>query len=595
MRNLLATGALLALTATPALAQQPFYVQSVRQICQLPRPDNNGRVVGHDNGSSVKFNGTSYFFFADTVLDSNGNGGYDPSDGTVPGDFINLGTVASTGTDHRPKNCLDLTDYKTDGHGTATSLYPPSDLHEKECNLWPIGSVVANGKVYIYGSAPKPSPEATLGCRDLSQIYTAFLSTFDPATRQAHRLPVEWAQQDVPTFFSPQEPQFNYPTPVTHSDGSNWIYVVGTRKISSTYTYYMARVPAEQAETKSAYQYQNGSTWASDPLLAAPIFHGEGGLGQVSVVYNKYLKHFLMVYTCAIATKICGRTATVAGKDEFAISGGWSDEVEIYQCPPSDGLGCYAAFQHGEFAKRAIYVTTARLSPLAKNCTSNADCRCTGSPDYVCHIPDGQTQGQCDVPINLQHRYGLTLHEITLSKTQPVPPIARFESASVYSPGLYCQQAQQGIGRWYYDQLKNGSFSGLNFDYTWNWVGTESVSGIPVPQIDQDSMVPTANAAAVRLWQPLYGSNGLIRISGEARKKFSCGGKVHADIIRVAATGNISRIWFADLQPGARSAIVNFTTNLNVGDSIGFRAWEDTGTNPDPACDRVVFSPLIQK
>lgn len=597
MRTLLAIGATLTLTATPAFAQ-PFYVQSVRQICQLPRPNNNGRVVGHDNGSSVRLsNGTTYFFFADTILDMNGNDGYDPND-VGPGSFVGRGTVAAT-TDHRAKDCFNLTDYKNDGQGTATGLFDPVDLHSGECALWPIGSVVfpdqVNGdQVYIYGSAPRPCPSATNGCADACILYTSFLAKFDPATRTAHRLAVDWPETEPPPGQAAQEIQFNYPTLVTHSDGTNWIYVVGTKKVGSTLNYYMARVPTAQVETKSAYQYKNGSGWvANDPTAATPLFPEFGG-GQVSIVYNKYLKRFLMTYTCGFATKICARTALVAGKDESAISGGWSDEVQIYDCPKSDGLGCYAAFQHGEFAKRAIYVTTARLSPLAKRCSSNADCRCSGSPDYLCHMPPGQTTGTCDVPINLQKRYALTLHEIVLAKTPPLTPIQRFESAKSYSPATYCSDPQMVTADgWSNKQLDSrGIFGDLNFSYVSNWTGTESLNGVSVPQIDQDTTVPGASLAAVRLWKAPTGTHGLIRISGEARKKFSCGGPLRVEAIRIAAvTDKVSSLWFADLKPSARTARYNFTTTLNSGDSIGFK----TSGGADPACDRVVFSPLIQK
>lgn len=572
MRHLLVAVCAVAGAAAPCLAA-PFYITSMREVSQLPRPSNNGQVVGHDNGSSVLFNGTSYWFFADTLLDVNGNDGLDGGD-TGLGSFIGRGTVATT-TDLEAIDGMTLT-YRASG-GRAQPLYPPAALFPGECLLWPAGAVVANSKIYVYGNAVKGSGPS---CGSLGS--DTFLATLNTTTLEATRLATSWPST---------MPSFANPLAITDTDGSRWVYLVGAKVIDSwTKNYQLSRVREADIENPARYEYwSGGATWSpNNPAAAQTIFSDALTGAQTSLAYNTALDRYLITYSCGASTQVCARTALVGGRAPTALRSGWSPPSALYTCP-GEVLNCYAAYQHPEYAKaKAIYITTARNTPFIFKCDGEEDCVC---PNDNCDIPAGGSSGTCTTPPNIARRYSMRLRQVKLSATAPANAPEFIDAGVDYSPKTCTSTATQGYRDWFYRQLAGSTFSNMTFSSLWNWRGTESIGGFPAPLMDEDSASPGNSTDAVRVWQPPAGKVGNVQISGELRKRYSCGDDAIGEVVRIRNGLQVATLWSATLNPSTRAAIYNISTPLASGDAIGFKVKHGGAA---ASCDNLVFSPLIE-
>jgi len=563
-------GALIALTASAAAAVPPFYVQNVREVCQFPRAINNGKVLGHDNGSSVLYGGKSYWFFADTGIDNNGNGVQDPSgDG-----FIGLSTVAST-TDLNASDCMDMT-YRASG-GTAQSLFPGSALKPDECLMWAAGAVVASNQIYLYGEGVKKNGAGQCVLGNPSEI---FLAKVDPTTMAGTRV-VTTAAAGVQGFNEP----FNVSEPDGCGGQIKWVYLTGAKDLGNHFQgYLLARVAEADIENPAQYQYWNGSTWVvNDPSAATPLFSEWLAANAISITYNTYLGRYMATYTCAVTTGVCARTALTAGNAPAALVGGWSDAVFLYSCP-GDFFNCYAAYPHVEYGSGStLYLTTARLQPAAQPCMIDADCACADDPNPVNQC----INNVCTQP-NLYTRYGLRMREVTIGTSPPPAGLQLVDAGRDYTPKARCDAPQQGANGWRYQRLSGSTLSDLQFDFLWNWIGPDSVAGFPAPAINEDTAFPGTNTDAVRVWSAP--GAGTVTISGEARKRYTCGDSTIAEIIRIQGGVPVASLWSATLTAASRDALYHFTTTVAAGDALGFKV-KRGGTAAN--CDEIYFAPTI--
>lgn len=570
IRNWALGVAVLVASATASWAVPPFYVQDVREVCQFPRAINNGSVLGHDNGSSVLYGGKSYWFFADTGTDANGNG---VQDATGDG-FIGLSTVAST-TDLNAADCMDMT-YRASG-GTAQSLFPTSAKKLDECLLWAAGAVVANNQIYLYGAGVKLNAQGECKLGNPAEV---FLSKVDPTTMAGTR---------VVTTQSASDTGFSEPFLVTEPDGCGgtikWVYLTGTKPLGGNVTgYLLARVAEANIENPAQYQYWNGSSWVvNNPNAAAPLFSEWLAANSVVITYNSYLGRYMAVYTCGVTTSVCARTATTAGTSAAALVGTWSDAVALYSCP-GDFFNCYAAHPHPEYGNGStLYITTARLTPAAQSCTTDADCACASDPNPVNECIDHV----CTQP-NLYARYGLRMREVKIG-TSPAPAGRQLVDAGRdYSPKARCDDATQGENGWSYKRLSGTTLTNLNFNFLWNWIGPDSVAGFPAPAINEDTAFPGTNTDAVRVWNAP--GAGTVTISGEARKRYTCGDSTIAEVVRIQGNTPVATLWSATLTPTARDAVYNFTTTVAAGDSLGFKVRRGGSA---ANCDEIFFAPTV--
>ncbi len=569
-----------------ARAANDFYVTGARDVCHLPRPGNNGKVVGQDGGSSVRLGGTTYFVFGDTNRDTNDDGGLTPIIYDEEGEIVDIGdwvpisaTIAKT-TDSDASDCIDNLIYKEDENGNAArvlELKPDPDLAVNEETLWGAGAIVANNDVYFYyNSVHFPSMQDLLGNPVRAMDTGLARLEGDPEDMNARRICVASRAPSCSTgerrgTLWQGALQFSQPLPVTDG-GTDWIYVFAPTHLApaGNTAVHVARVRPQGISALANYQYWNGSGWVSSLSQAQPIFNDPAGIPNMpSIAYNTELGRYLAVYTCGSSymvdgkwigewSKICARTAQMPGESAAAITGGWNPSKVIYDCPDDFALGpnldCYSAFQHPEYGNGdTIYVTTGRLTP---------------------------------------NRYGLMLREFTISKTPLLDQPSFINAASDYSD-------TQLDNDWIY-QIRPGPASEYWFlgwePIIWNvWIGTEQIIApwddgvpppllIPAPLLDQDSGYPSANIDPVRTW--LAPAGGDLRIRGEVWNQFSCGDGVKAEIVR---QGGGPELWSETL-PAGGSTLYDVSTQVQAGDAISFVI----AKNGSATCDNTYFSPTME-
>lgn len=596
----------LALALPPVVASAvtspPFKVKELREICNLPRPNNNGRVMGHDNGSSATLNGTTYWFFADTILDGLQslpaipgqptptpapffNDGLDKFDAGIPQGFETRGTVAKT-TDGTGNDCLSL-QYSADANGLAKPLFPD---FSKSYFTWPGGAVVAdpsgtgNSRIYIYAYT--------------SQTPETFLARFDTQSMTASK---------VASFGNP-ELGFTEPVSLVHSDQSRWIYLIGGLAIhvdapgsnptdKNATSYRLARVREVDIENPSKYQYYAGPTvgFASSPSSAAELFKELASGPTGFLTYSAALRRYLVVYSCLNGSAVCARASVIRSSDiQTALglplglpqptpSASWwpwannmnpADKVVLIDCTANGSQSnlCYAVHNHAELGRNALFLTTAENPD---NCYSS---QFTYDPVY-----------------------GLTLYRVKLNHGA-ADSLAPFylRTASEYNPQTPCEIPAQGANGWSYASSSFNVLTPLTFRPLWQWSAPQLPPlGPPVPLINPANALPGDQTAA-RIWQPNYSGDAVVTLSGEVRKIFSCGDEVVPEIVRIRNGKPVEVLWSPPPlgpKPEDRVRQITVTQLLLAGDGLGFRVRNSSSGASGPEtwwCDHVRFAPTIK-
>ncbi len=519
--------------ATSASAQTANVIND-RHVCVLPRPNNNGRVLGHDSGWSYRPPGSAYtyYFFGDTFVDANGNGVYN-----TPGEFV-TGTVAYT-TDTTGGDCVDLT-YKVGTNGLAKAAIPPGPASggpADECLTWPHSAVQVHSTVYVYyTSVRKPA----CGDPDSPATYETVLA------RMTH--PTDMTFERVAVIWPSTAPR-SYSGPI--KIGSR-VYTFSSVISGANEKVYLSRVNVDQIEDPTQYRFWNGSTygptWTDVPIWTGSSFGAVGG--TPSVAYNAALGRYLAVYSCAFTVGICGRLATTTGSDAVALTSGWGPEVLLHGCSGTAWAGCGHAAQHPELATSTstggrIYVTTARH--------------------------DGAYGTIAERPF---YRYWNNMREIDLSTTFTPPTQWVFgdverEFSDVGGPGQ----------QWTYQQTATGGpFTYVDAPY-YIWVGPQSF-------VFADGAYPGTSQDATRVrWFPVSGS---VELSLEARLLENCGNGVNVYVERVRG-GAVSTIQSFSLLPGwtspTRGKLLSWTFAVEADDRIAFRV----ASGGNATCDQTVF------
>ncbi len=531
-------------------SESRVFVSSVRDVCHLPRPANNGNVIGHDVGSSARLGSDTYFLFGDTSIDRNGDGGLTPGGDPYP---IVTGTIART-TDTDARDCLNPMIYKTRTVGSPPSVEaaPLLDPVPGEACMWAGGPVVANGELYFYHQTI-PEGHCTIDSNFQAQAGLAKLEG-NPRDMNAGRI----GQGSRPFFWQWGEPNFVWPLAVSDA-GTDWIYVFGqspSREIglgqvncpssgsALPHGVYVARVEEAQIASKSAYRYWNGQTWTSSVCQAEAIFPGDG---DSRPFYDKALRRYTMIAHCGRTSQLCVRTAQTAGSSVAALTGGWKGPKVIYDCPDDLGedpddlpLDCYAGFAHPEYGNGSkIYVTTARKT---QNGTS----------------------------------YYLTLRELEISDMPPLDEPRSIDAGSEFS--------SEKLANDWLNVTRSGSSYNFGLSWTapfWAWTGSEA--GAPV--VAQTTAQPSATRDAVRTW--ISPKRGRVRASGEVWMQFSCGDGARAEIVKIGQS-QVETIWSATLSSQG-SAPYDVATTVEAGDALAFVLSKQGSAQ----CDGAFFSPTM--
>ena len=580
-------------------AQSQVYVESVRDVCHFPRPDNNAKVVGQDWGYSAKLGSTTYFIFGDTFSDTNGDGGLSPTD-----EMTAIGNSIAKTTDEVAGDCIDNLTYKTDSRGFAAPLLPR--VEPDECGAWPGGIVAANGQIYFFYLSVE---------RDHCIVFENFRAYGTGLAKITNRDTMEATRIGTgprPLFWDWGEPSFAHPFTVS----GGWVYILGTRTpIDPLSPVYVARVRENEIEQEGQYEYWNVSSrsWVDQVPQggAAGIFEDHSyGIGNIpTIAYNSALDRYLALYSCGVqrslplktsATMICARTAQQSGSSPTAITGGWNDPKVIYDCPnefthivPTHPRGpwldCYGDLQHPQYGSGGtIYVTSSRNTAGSK------------------------------LPGTAVNRYWNMLKEFRLSAQPPVDGPRFINAASDYSDsqGTIPTSARAyppDMHNWLYQAQSDSTYENLAWypeylgalDFN-AWACRVPPTGPvcpdsagPGPMIGEDAALPGKYTDAVRTWvtphlfdkKPSEARD--LRISGEVWKQRSCGDKLKARIVRVRRRGESTVLWYSELPHAgtpARSALYDLNTSVRSGDRIEFRV-ERYGV--DANCDDAYFNPTM--
>ncbi len=511
------------LTTSPLLAAMDcgtpsqLYIQEVRDVCHLPRPNNNGKVLGHDVGWSVRRDpNNTIWLFGDTWVDKNGDGLMGG-----PGEF-RTGTIAKS-IDNDPSDCIDLT-YKTDAEGFADVALAPK-LAEKECLTWPSGGVVrpSDKRVYItYTSVRKPN-----GCGPSTEGPTQYHTGLAKLTSVTNLTLVRvqgTAGSDL--FWTHGQPQFQAPIQV-----GGHFYFFASHNLEHVK---VARVPIDQVETFSAYRYFAGAAgWSPDVNAAKPIF-SRYTTATPNISFDPNLNRFVAIYNCDYSTSVCGRTAKLEGETEAALVGEWLDHKPIQkECgSKADPFRCYQSFLHDAYR--------------------------TGAPDEPVYVSTARFK--TDI---VSKRYWVTLREYKLGATPPPANRTFYNAESQYSywPNRF---------RW-----RNQTEAGGDLTFASGiWQGDEPGG---LPEI-QESNVKPGTFGADRVW---YANQaGMVRFSGEAWIERTCSSGVDLWVDQLSGGATVNH-YYRRIVPGESALVNGVNIPVVSGDKLRFRVGPAGSTNCD--------------
>lgn len=314
-----------------------FKISSGRLVSSLlSKIDAN--IAGQDGGYSLPYKGKSLWFFGDTTLT---NGG-----------LVMNNTFAET-QDLNASDGISLK-YKKDTQGNPVAVITPQP--PKEDLIWPQGMVEKDGIVYAFSVAVKIDPlKVFLTVGEVWSKSTAPITDINQAT--FIRTSAYWPSD---ASYNPHGPGL----PVY--DGGDWIYFIGSDPPKDK-AGILARVLKKEIENISAYQYWTGTNWVSDRAqginILYPALYDETNwsaydeVNSITINWNSYLNKWLMI----LPAQDSYRTAIVA-RTADSITGPWSEDKILVECPPDNFIACYQIKWHPEYDRnrgQRIYITTA--------------------------------------------------------------------------------------------------------------------------------------------------------------------------------------------------------------------------------------------
>jgi hypothetical protein len=323
----------------PFIDAGPVVAVSVRPVCTLfSNPATSAGIIGLDSADSLQVNGTTYWTFGDTTLDTG---------------WVIPNSIA-TSTDMDASDCIDLTPKQANGYAVPMLAQPNGKL-----TVWPSGmQPTGPGTVGFYYASVVSDPAAAWAVAGVG------VGSFDSATltgTPAFGGTLVWQSDDY------------LPSHTVSDAGYVYLFLDATRELWTTDTI-LARVPAAQIASPGAYEYWDASSgaWTSGLWDAAPgswspaldslppLIRQFGMHNGIDVAYNAFLGKWLAVYTTRFMTSLNARVAD-------SLTGPWSaDEAVLIDCAryhqssAQAPFACYSGAQHEYYQRdggRTIYVT----------------------------------------------------------------------------------------------------------------------------------------------------------------------------------------------------------------------------------------------
>jgi hypothetical protein len=315
-------------------------VTNVVEVAQLTGPTSPNRtdryqIAGQDLGSMFRAHGKTWFVFGDTFGQRapglTGGGGTEWRSNTL---------AYSTDTD--PADGITFDGYVVDNTGWAAELLPAKQVDGVEMTVIPTYGFVANGRMYLDYMSVKHWGEPG----EWETNYSGLAKSTDGGHT--------WTKLDSPKW--PGDSNF---IQVSVTKVGNDLYFWGVRHGRFGGVQLM-KVGERDVEKQGAYRYFTGTSggtprWSADMSAARTVLGGT--VGELSVVWNTYLKRWLMSYTDG-----GGGGANIA--DAPAAWGPWSKPVTLVS--QADVPGLYAPYMQPEYTAnegRTIYFTLSKWGP----------------------------------------------------------------------------------------------------------------------------------------------------------------------------------------------------------------------------------------
>lgn len=305
----------------PFLADSGQVIVADRVVCSLVNADAAAsRISGQDGGLSVEVDGTSYWFFADTLY--------------AGGAFMISNDIAVS-TDADASDCVSMT-HKS----TATEAVPLLAALPEELGAWPNGVVASSpGTAHFYISSHREGPWLYIRGIGLGRVDTATLN----ATR-VHDLMFDAADFGDDPIGVPG---------IVVQDDTAYLYIHTTPG-----RVLLARAPLAGIEDKAAYEYWDSGAWSQDSHAAAALWT-QPEFNGVSVRWSDVLGKWIAIYTGDLTRKIRVRTAD-------ALTGPWSHEYQWFDCAryvsPWSFPMCYSPIFHPQYDRDGGRTMTVALS-----------------------------------------------------------------------------------------------------------------------------------------------------------------------------------------------------------------------------------------
>ena len=333
-------------TSFVAAADAPFVlagVKGVKQVGQITGAEAPGKTtqwgVGFcDLGSMFEFNGKVWFTFGDTFASR-------PAGATGGGGDGWRSNVMAWTTDTNPANGITLEGMITDGMGVAKELLPSKKVDFLEMTVIPTHGFAANGAMYLHWMSVKHwgiPGEWVVNGAGLAK------STDEGNT---------WTVLDSPRWSGKSGFVQIAPYHVIE-DGVDTLYVWGITHgrfggVS------LAKVPAALVDDATAWRYYTGTDasgapqWSADYAAATLVLDDQ--VGELSVVWNRYLSRWIMTYS---------KAGNVVIREGLTPWGPWGKAIVVVN--RADVPGLYAPFMLDRYAQdggRVIYFTLSIWDP----------------------------------------------------------------------------------------------------------------------------------------------------------------------------------------------------------------------------------------
>lgn len=317
-------------------------MEQVGQITGAKSPNRTDRyaVYGTDLGSMMNAGERTYFVFGDTF----GERSEDQIGGG--GSYWRSNTLGYT-TDGDPSDGIALDGMILDEFGTAKELLPSKKIDYDEMTKIPTHGIEAGGALYLYYMSV--SHWGDPGKWDAG--YAGMAKSDDDGQN--------WRLLDAPQW--PGDSGFVQVSPYKVQEGEDkndiYLWTIPAGRFGGVS---LMKVAEADIERQEAYRYYAGSDDKGEPIWSADMAAAEtvvdDTVGELSVVWNPYLKRWLMTYLKE------GRGVVI--REGLAPWGPWGEPIDLVTNAEQPGL--YGPFMNDRYTAdggRTIYFALSLWDP----------------------------------------------------------------------------------------------------------------------------------------------------------------------------------------------------------------------------------------